>query len=253
MLKIFSKILAFAIIISLLHTPVASASTFTDVPYTHPHSDAISYLQSNNIVQGYDDNTFQPDNLINRVEFLKIVLEGTNVPLDVNESTGFSDIDENQWYIPYVRKAKKEGWVQGYPDGTFRPLNAINKVEALKILGEVQQWDKLALGEVPEAAFKDTYRFSWYSPYVHFAKENELLFAETDYLNPGDEITRAYMAEIVYRSIVKQIILYIPGQTAEDKIRDVKIVDTPQSYEAISAKFLHFWLKKMEIVMNTLI
>ncbi|MFC1600355.1 S-layer homology domain-containing protein [Patescibacteria group bacterium] len=233
MLKNFSKILAFATALTLLNIPIANASTFTDIPYTHPHSDAISYLQSNEMVQGYEDNTYRPDNLINRVEFLKIVLEGTNVPLDVEDTTGFNDIDENQWYGPYLKKAKKEGWVQGYPDNTFRPSNAINKVEALKILGEVQQWDKLALGEVPEAAFKDTYRFSWYSPYVHFAKENELLFAETDYLYPGEEISRAYMAEIVYRSIVQQVILYKPGQTAEDKIQDVQEVETPSSYEAI--------------------
>jgi len=233
--KKISKFLAFIFV--LIQIPVANASTFTDVPYEHPHSDAISYLQSNNMVQGYEDNTFRPDNLINRVEFLKIVLEGTNVPLDVTESTGFSDIDENQWYGPYIKKAKKEGWVQGYPDGTFRPLNNINKVEALKILGEVQQWDMLALGEVPEAAFEDTFRFSWYSPYVHFAKENELLFQETNTLNPGQTISRSYMAEIVYRSIVQQVIMYRPGQTAEDKIQEVSEVETPESYETIPATY----------------
>ena len=79
------------------------ASTFTDVPYDHPYSTAISYLQSYNIVEGYEDNTYRPENLINRVEFLKIVLEGTNVQLDVSTSTGFSDIDESQWYGPYVK------------------------------------------------------------------------------------------------------------------------------------------------------
>ncbi len=240
MKKKISKILGFIIIISLLiAVPEVKASTFSDVPYTHPNSDSISYLQSNNIVEGYGDNTFRPDNLINRVEFLKIVLEGTDVPLDTEKPTGFTDVDENRWYIPYLRKAKEEGWVKGYPDNTFRPLNPINKVEAIKILGEVQKWDMLALAEVPEAAYKDTYRFSWYSPYVHFAKENGLLIEEKDYLKPGKEITRAYMAEIVYQSIVKQVILYEPFRTAEDIIDDVNEVETPAGFETINTTFFN--------------
>jgi uncharacterized protein YkwD len=240
MKKKISKILGLSLLISLLiAVPEVKASTFTDVPYTHQNSDAISYLQSNNIVEGYNDNTFRPDNLINRVEFLKIVLEGTDVPLDSEKSTGFTDIDTNQWYVPYLRKAKEEGWVKGYPDNTFRPLNPINKVEALKILGEVQKWDMLALAEVPEAAYKDTYRFSWYSPYVHFAKEKGLLTEEINYLEPGKEISRAYMAEIVYQSIVKQVILYEPFQTAEDIIEDVNEVETPSDFETISTTFFN--------------
>lgn len=247
MFKNLSKILTLILLFTTFNIQIVSASTFSDIPYTHTHSDAISYLQSNNIIQGYEDNTFRPENLINRVEFLKIVLESADVPLDVTASTGFNDIDENQWYGPYVKKAKKEGWVQGYPDNSFRPLNKINKVEALKILGEVQEWDKLALGEVPEAAFDDTYRFSWYAPYVHFAKENELLFAETTILNPGEEITRAYMAEVVYRSIVQQVILYKPGQTAEDKIEDVEVVETPETFETIGATYFDNMVLDKEI------
>lgn len=237
----YNKLQALVVTLSLscysLFIPSAFAATFTDIPYSHEHSVAISYLQSNNIIEGYEDNTFRPDNKINRVEFLKIVLEGTKVPLNIDVETNFSDTDDSQWYAPYVRKAKHVGWIQGYPDGTFRPLDPIKKVEALKILGEVQQWDILALGEITEAPFQDTYRFSWYSPYVTFAKENNLLFNEVDVLNPGEEITRGYMAEIVYRSIIHDVILFKPGQTAEDKIESVNEVVTPNNYAPIAVDF----------------
>ena len=221
----------------LLQCGTVYASTFSDVPYNNKYSTAISYLQSNNIVQGYPDGTFKPDNTINRVEFLKIILEGTHVELDSNTPSGFSDIDESQWYSPYIRKAKSEGWIQGYSDGTFKPLNQVNKVEALKILGEVQGWDRLALGEVPEAPYKDTYRFSWYSPYVYFAKENGILFEETDYLYPSESITRGYMAEIVYRSIVKDISSYTPKQTVEDIINSTPQVETPADFSTINQTY----------------
>jgi len=45
------------------------------------------------------------------------------------------------------------------------------------------------------------------------------------------------MAEMVYRSIVQQVILYKPGQTAEDKILDFTEVDTPAGYEMISSTY----------------
>ncbi|MBU1446549.1 S-layer homology domain-containing protein [Patescibacteria group bacterium] len=216
---------------------IAFASTFNDVPYDHEYSTPISYLESKNIIQGYEDGTFRPEQTINRVEFLKIVLEGTNVELDISNETGFSDISENDWYAPYLRKAKYEGWVQGYPDRTFRPTQAINKVEALKILGEIQNWDRLDLAEVPEAAYQDTFRFIWYSPYVYFAKENEMLPKETTLLNPAEEISRGYMSNLMYLSIIKDVSNYYPDKTAEDKINEIPQLENLDSSGTIAANF----------------
>ncbi len=225
------------IILFFLQSTAAFGSTFSDVPISHPNEVAITYLQSNNIVQGYEDGTFRPDQPISRTEFLKIVLEGTGVNSNIDTTSGFSDIDESRWYAPYVRKAKYEGWIKGYPDGTFQPLKHINKVEALKILGEVQEWDRLDLAEVPENSYDDTYRFSWYSPYVYFAKEEGILTAETNFLNPGEEITRGYMAQLMYQTIKKNVINYSADKTAEDKINEVRQVDNPGDFSTINPDY----------------
>jgi len=238
-MKLKKLLLGLYIMIFSTQAGVVFASDFLDVPYNNRYSTAISYLESNNIIQGYPDGTFRPENTINRVEFLKIVLEGTHVPLDSNIPADFSDTDENQWYSPYLRKAKSEGWIQGYPDGTFKPLNPVNKIEALKILGEVQKWDRLPLGEVPETPYKDTYRYSWYSPYVYFAKENEILFEETDYLYPAQSVTRGYMAEIVYRSIIKDVSTFTPQQTAETIIAGTPVINTPATFSTINQTYFN--------------
>lgn len=225
------------IIVFFVQSKAALGSTFSDVPISHPNEIAITYLQSNGIVQGYEDNTFRPDQPISRTEFLKIVLEGTGVNLDIDTPSGFPDIDESQWYGPYVRKAKYEGWIKGYPDGTFQPLQHINKVEALKILGEVQEWDRLDLAEVPENSYDDTYRFSWYSPYVYFAKEEGILTRETNILNPGVEITRGYMAQLMYQTIINDVINYSGDKTAEDKINEVREIDNSGEFYEIDADY----------------
>jgi len=223
------------------------ASSFSDVPYSHPYSTSISFLESYGIIEGYEDGTYKPDSKINRAEFLKIALEATKVELDNATPTGFTDIDESAWYAQYLRKAKSENWVQGYPDGTFKPEQEINKVEALKILGEIQAWDRLTAPEVPESAFKDTYRFVWYSPYVYFAKENNLLFEETDYLYPDEKINRGYMAELVYRTMTKNVINYEPNKTVEDKIIEETQVDTPSTFKMIEADYFDDMILKNDL------
>jgi len=56
---------------------------FADVPQSHINAQAINYLQENKVIQGYEDGTFKPSKKVNRVEFLKIVLEGSGKKLDV--------------------------------------------------------------------------------------------------------------------------------------------------------------------------
>ncbi len=233
-LRIISVFVSFIILCNTSY-----AASFSDVPPSHPYSTSISFLESYGVIHGYEDGTYKPETLINRAEFLKIVLEATEVELNTSMPTGFTDVDEQAWYAPYLQKAYKEGWIQGYPDGSFKPYQNINKVEALKLLGEIQEWNRLTLPEVPEAAFADTYRFIWYSPYVHFAKENNLLFEETTYLYPDTFINRGYMAELVYRTLTNDVIEYDPTQTAEDIITRQPAIETPSTFEMIDASYFN--------------
>ncbi|MDZ4217248.1 MAG: S-layer homology domain-containing protein, partial [Candidatus Gracilibacteria bacterium] len=41
----------------------------------HTYNKAILYAQEREIVKGYDDGTFKPDNPVNRAEFTKIIVE----------------------------------------------------------------------------------------------------------------------------------------------------------------------------------
>ena len=79
------------------------AAVFSDVSIASKNYTAIQYLAQKNIISGYPDGTFQPDKAVSRVEFLKLVLLSSNIQLDVQTNTGFTDINENAWYAPYLR------------------------------------------------------------------------------------------------------------------------------------------------------
>lgn len=181
----------------------ASAGRYVDVPETSPYDTAINYLSDVGVIQGYPDQTFRPNQNVNRVEFLKLVLESSNIEPDVSTPTPFPDVDEEAWYGKYVRKARSEGWIEGYPDGTFKPEQSINKVEALKIIGEVQEW---ATEEEPdEQPFADINSNEWFAPYVDYAKERNYLEERTSRYFPELYLTRAQISELLFRAYITRM------------------------------------------------
>lgn len=218
----------------LTNLPQAFAS-FTDVNATHKNATAIEYLQQNNILEGYSDGTFRPETAINRVEFLKVVLEGSNVTMDKTQFIQFKDINNNAWYISYLKKAYFEGWINGYPDNTFKPDQTINKVEALKIIGKVQGWDLSTVQNINY--FSDTQANAWYTPYVRYAKEHGLLEETGTLLSPDKLMTRANVSEIIYRSfsgITPKQVSIVTDPILPEIVTDSIPTTPPQANEFLS-------------------
>lgn len=180
--------------------PTEVKQRFPDVPTAYTHFTAIEYLAAKGIIQGYPSGVFAPERSINRAEFLKIVLEAKGFTSDQSYANCFSDV-KTEWYAPYVCYAKKQGYIEGYPDSTkqrsewsFRPDQTVNKVEAIKILLTI-------MGESPlssASSYRDVATNAWYAPYVAKAESLGLLM-ETSFLLPGENMTRAKISEITYR------------------------------------------------------
>lgn len=148
----------------------------------HTNEEAINYLEENNVVQGYSDDTYRPDNEINRAEFLKIILESLNINTN-GDGFCFPDV-EYDWYAPYVCEAESMGIVSGYPDGYFKPTNSINLAEALKIILEAYNAEIESTSSI------------WYAPYLSFMEDNNLLTRIK--ADIAQSITRGEMAQLIY-------------------------------------------------------
>lgn len=175
---------------------------FSDVSEDDQYATAVFVLQNLNIIGGYPDGTFKPEGKLNRAEFLKILIESEGIDTSDPSEPCFPDIDISQWYAKYVCYAKIQGWVEGYPDGSFRPANGINKVEALKMLAEVRGWDYVSKEKVEGKSYSDVDLTQWYGPYLAYAMEKNLIDDTEDAFGPGSEITRGQLSEYVYRDIV---------------------------------------------------
>lgn len=178
--KLLAGVAAIAITLSLIPTGFA---VFSDISMTTQYQTAIKALESKGVIEGYADGSFKPLSGINRAEFLKILLESRGeVALTGNNC--FPDV-KDQWFAKYVCAAKEEGIIAGYPDGTFRPEQQINFVEAGKMLS---------------LAYKQTMSqgsSEWYEPYARALESSKAIPQTIARLDAP--LKRGEMAEMMWR------------------------------------------------------
>ncbi len=174
-------------------------SLFSDVDSSHTNFKAIKYLKENEIISGYEDGSFKPEKTVSRVEALKMILLGLDIEITPVLDLGFPDTSNQQWYSNYVGTAVSKGIAKGYPDGTFGPGNTVNRAEYIKILlGSA----RIAPDSVSEDPYADVSADAWFSPFVNYSKVKNIFPLTTNLFEGGKGVTRAEVAETIYRLIV---------------------------------------------------
>ncbi|MBI2463537.1 S-layer homology domain-containing protein [Candidatus Peregrinibacteria bacterium] len=202
--RFLASVLIFGLFAStnVVFSQVRAQKEFSDVNTEHKNFQAIEFLQEREVIEGYQDGTFQPEKTINRAEQLKILLEGQGISPDSGIFLNcFPDV-KDEWFAKYVCYAKEAGWVEGYSDGYFYPSRAVNKVESLKMLIETQGVGENDLQTaIDEPLYEDIDETAWYAKYVHFAKQKGLLEETGSAFHPAEGMERANIAENLYRFI----------------------------------------------------
>ena len=177
----------------------AEESPFSDIEEGDKYYDAVIYLRDAGIIAGYDDGTFKPDDEVNRVEALKIILKSADIDCSSGTTESiFTDVVGTEWYYEYLSVGIERNIVSGYDDGTFQPDNPVNLAEALKIL--VNTNELVATNPQGEDFYTDAETDAWYSGYLNYAGENGLVYADAENnIYPSDNLTRAELAYIIYR------------------------------------------------------
>lgn len=129
-------------VVAVLHRienePEAGLSTFTDVSTDKYYAKAIAWAKENNIVNGYDEYTFGPDDVITREQLAAILYSyALYKGMDVNESGNlavFVDTESiSAWAKKAVTWAVGEGLISGKGNGNIAPLATASRAEAAQI------------------------------------------------------------------------------------------------------------------------
>ncbi len=173
----------------------------SDCPFTdmdgHWARDYVCGIYEKGIVKGRTETAFDPNANITRAELTKIALKtfGHSVSSTVPEPP-FPDVSLDAWYAPYVQTAKEMVIVSGFPDGTFGPDKPVTRAATMKILVVASELDDVGY----LADFPDVQEDDWFSKYVGFAQENEVVGGYADgKFHPDSLITRAEVAKIAMK------------------------------------------------------
>jgi S-layer homology domain len=229
----FSKKLIIAIVLLTASTAV-NAATFTDVVYQTRYSAEINALADLGIAQGNGSGNFFPNDFLNRAELLAFAYRAANKVPPVATSSCFTDIVLGMWYTDYVCDAKAQGFVQGYPDGTFKPASLVNRVEGIKMIIEVLDLP-MVTAELPK--FTDINSLAWYYEYLQTAFAHNLVPSQmyTFIFGPAEPLVRNEMAAIVYNAYVKRTEL--TGQAASSSSSSQVLVNTESSRPRTNVNF----------------
>lgn len=95
-------------------------------------------MAARNIVTGYPDGTFRPEQPVDRDEFAAIIRQAFDQQPIRQIETGavYKDIPTNYWATRPIEEAYQQGFMSGYPGGYFRPNQSVSKVDAIVALNK---------------------------------------------------------------------------------------------------------------------
>lgn len=194
---------------------LAHSSSFPDVSESIPAHDAIEYLTGAGVISGFKDGTFAPGDTLKRGQATKVLVLWKGVPL-VAGGSSFTDVDAV--YGAYVQTASDQGWITGYPDGSFKPYATLTRQQMAIIMVRAMGWDaearKLSASQVDTilSAFSDQLQIAAVArPYVALAVSRGLFGGSDGCFSPRDGITRAQFCLVVLRAelstlaVIKQV------------------------------------------------
>ncbi len=107
---------------------------FTDINESAWYAESVKVLTELDIIKGVTETTFEPNRPITRAEFAAIAARFDFAPYFGEDM--FTDIS-GHWAKDEINSAAQNGWVNGNPDGTYKPNNNITRAEAVTLINNV--------------------------------------------------------------------------------------------------------------------
>ena len=189
------------IMMMLLGTTVVQASSFSDID-NHWAKNVIIEMKDKEILDGFSDGTFRPDEKVTREQFAKILVE--TLDLEEISEMQYDDVEENRWSKDYILKAcdymslyVKEGKYYFEPERYCKRGDvAAAIVAAMKLEKEEPNYDVLnQFDDLNEMT--DKYA-------IAIAVENGIMKGKGGYFDSTGYLTRAEVSQILYNLLEKQ-------------------------------------------------
>ena len=247
--KVFSLLLVCLMILSA--SSFMAVSAFDDVPTDHQFYEAVTNLAGREVINGYDDGTFKPENEVSRAEMAKMISVLFTLGSPTITEEPFTDVPVDHWAASFIVAAKNRGIINGMGDGTFQPDGKVTYHQAVKMIVCALNW-----GVEAES------RGGWDGGgYIAVAQQINLLRRAS--LGRDENAPRGLVAQLLYNSFDINPLVYNPATdswSADDrtpsdlagytKLNNVLVVGVPKIFldsRVTSCQTNEIWVKSNNV------
>lgn len=187
--KTLAVVLAFAMILSM--GAVSTFAAYSDVPAGTVVSEAVDILSGLNILTGFEDGTFKPDETVTRAQMAAIICRTLGYEDQAQSSMGstvFNDVAADHWASGYINVAQAQQIINGYGDGNYGPEDKVTYEQAVKMIVSALGYDIAA-----------TAKGGYPTGYLAIASAEGITKSANGKV--GDAATRGTIAVLVYNSL----------------------------------------------------
>lgn len=197
---------------------------FNDVPRDHWAWNYITYMACHEIVVGYPDGTFRPNNNVSRGQAAKIISNSAGFEDDPGEQL-YEDVPPDSTFFTWINRLSNRGIMEGYPCGGpgepcgpnnlpyFRPGNNTSRGQIAKLVSNTAGFDD----NPGDQLFEDVLPGSTFYPFINRLASRDVMSgypcetapgapcmppSNLPYFMPGNDATRAQVAKIAAGALI---------------------------------------------------
>jgi S-layer homology domain len=181
--------------------PASAQVSFSDVSSTYWAANFIQELASRDIIKGFPDGSFRPNDPVTRAQFAAMVRKAFKAS-NVRSAVSFVDVSSSYWAAQAIQEAYTTGFLAGYPGNVFRPNENIPRAQVLVSLANGLNYSSTTTTALE--AYNDSADIPNYArPSITAATERRIVvnYPDVKFLNPNQVATRADVAAFIYQAL----------------------------------------------------
>ncbi len=166
----------------------------------------IKVLVEKNIIAGYPDGQFRPDQAVTRAEFAALLTKAFELQ-PTRAGRSFPDVKKTFWGASAIDKAYRSGFLSGYPNNRFGPNQNIVRIESLVSISNGSKLQADAAGPKVDELFTDSAQVPSFGRDALLAATQKCVTVSVSYpdgktFNPNGVATRADVAAFIHQALV---------------------------------------------------
>ena len=181
------------------HSDNCPSTAYSDVNTSLWYHDAIDYVLTKSLMNGYGNGKFGPMDNLSRAMLAQILYNMEKKPAVTIPAQQFPDVTVGSWYTDAVYWAKANGIVDGYSDGRFAPDDSITREQLVTMLWRYAKYKGQDVSAAADlSAYQDGDQVSPYAAAaIQWACGAGVVQGSNGKLMPAATATRAEVAQIL--------------------------------------------------------